>query len=370
MISAQRQSRFRVLDSLRGFAAVLVVIHHFMVFNEKKILGLVNNEFYHFLQFLSSLNHLAVLFFFVLSGFSIGYSLKGKLLKSRAETNNYLYKRLRRIIPIYTLALIFSLIIGIVINNEHAPTYSLYNLIGNMMFLQTPINATSYWFSPYGQNGPLWSLAYEMFFYLFLPILSYVIFRFQIKSGTQILGLIFVLSIASIVFNKYILFLPFLSFLSLFIVWWVGFEIAISRLNKRRGILIWGILLLFGLSTQFFNNHLPSSTIIEMGEAVLMALVLYLLFKINDSWLSPIKNGIKKIFNFFFEQVGHGSYALYALHYPLFIYMNAKGFKPSSQIFFTFVMLFFCIMLEKWTVKQKFSFFKLNYLAIKKSKIG
>jgi peptidoglycan/LPS O-acetylase OafA/YrhL len=188
MLSTQQKqhSRLRVLDSLRGFAAVLVVIHHFMVFNEKKISGLISNEFYYFLQFLSSLNQLAVLFFFVLSGFSIGYSLKGRLLKNRVEANNYLYKRLRRILPIYILALIFSLIIGILINNEHAPTYSLYNFIGNILFLQTSINATSYWFSPYGQNGPLWSLAYEMFFYLFLPVLSYVILRFKIKSGIKI----------------------------------------------------------------------------------------------------------------------------------------------------------------------------------------
>jgi hypothetical protein len=158
--------------------------------------------------------------------------------------------------------------------------------------------------------------------------------------------------------------------LSLFIVWWVGFEIAMSRNNKKSGILIWAILLLFGLSTQFFRKHLPSATIIEMGQGILMATGLYLLFIINDRWLSPIKNGIKSVFNFFFEQAGHGSYALYALHYPLFIYMNAKGFMPSSQIFFTFVLLFCCIMIEKWTIKQKFSFFKLNFLAIKHAKIG
>lgn len=370
MLSTKKTSRFRVLDSLRGFASILVVIHHFMVFNEKKLLGTVDEKLYQLLTFLSSLNYLAVLFFFVLSGFSIGYSLKGKLLASKAETNNYLYKRFRRIIPVYILALAFSLFIGFLLNKEYEPTYSATNLIGNLLFLQTSASATSYWFSPYGQNGPLWSLAYEMFFYLFLPILSFAILRYRVLSRLKILVILFLLSIISIVFNKYVLFVPFLSFLSLFIVWWVGFELAEKKENLKEFYLMMVALFFFGIATQIMANQIPSATIVEMGQGILMGLGLYLLFFINSIWVSPVKNWIKKIFNILFEQVGHGSYALYALHYPLFIYMNALGLKPSFQIIFTFVLLICCIMIEKWAIKQKFSFFNLNYMAIKDPKVG
>ncbi len=369
-MSTNKTSRFRILDSLRGLAAVLVVIHHFMVFNETKLFGVINDRLYSFLQYLSSLNHLAVLFFFVLSGFSIGYSLKGNLLTNKGQTNTYLYKRFKRIIPIYLLALLFSLIVGLLIKNVHQPSYSITNLVGNLLFLQTAVEATPYWFSPYGKNGPLWSLSFEMFFYLFLPFFSYLIIKIRLYARIRIWILLVCLTVVSILINKYVIFIPLLSFLSLFAIWWMGFEVAIDRFKKPKHTINWALFLFLGLAIQMFKDFVPSATVIELGQGFLMGVVLYLLFRLNDLWSSPLKALGKKIFNFFFEQAGHGSYALYALHYPLFVYMNDLAIDTSLQIFFTFVLMICCIMIEKWTAKQSFSFFRLNYLCINTSKVG
>ena len=84
--------RLATLDSLRGLAALVVVFHHFMVFNTNAVQMLVPKTIHDIFLCVSDLNNEAVLFFFVLSGFSIGLAQKGKLISNRPAFNNYLYK--------------------------------------------------------------------------------------------------------------------------------------------------------------------------------------------------------------------------------------------------------------------------------------
>src|SRR5438874_13329861 len=101
--------RIKLLDSLRGFAAFLVVFHHaytrfsYLYFSSEPVL------LHHVLSFISDLNVEAVLLFFVLSGFSIRLSLQKGLPISKNFFNEYVYRRLKRILPLYYVAIIFTI---------------------------------------------------------------------------------------------------------------------------------------------------------------------------------------------------------------------------------------------------------------------
>jgi peptidoglycan/LPS O-acetylase OafA/YrhL len=364
-------NRLHFLDSLRGIAALIVVFHHFMVFNGNALRSKVSAPFMNVLYFISDLNVEAVLFFFVISGFSIGLAQRGELLKSRSAANIYFYKRFKRILPIYLIALGLAALVGLFINSLQKESYSLANLLGNLLFLQTAAGATDYWFSPYGQNGPLWSLAYEMFFYIFFPIFSVLLLKTK-SFENKIIAFCFLIccTLASIVVNKSFVFIPLFAFLSFFIVWWMGFEIAVEYLNRAPDFIFWGLLLGTCCILLLLQHRIPSATIIEIIKSLLIGSFLYLTLFLNLQWSSKVKNGLKAMINKVFKSLGHGSYALYALHYPIFILMNHLGVRWTYQIIFIFVLVICCIFLEKALTRQKFSIFALNYMLVNQKKLG
>ena len=143
------------LESLRGFAALLVVVWHAVAisncldphYTPSGILGaLVDCQIP---------AHFCVLIFFVLSGYVIGLSTKGYLQLTTAGP--YLKKRLVRIYPIYLISILAALAVSV-------PVYPWRTILGNLVFLQII-------FSPIiVENGPSWSLHYEVLYYLlFIP---------------------------------------------------------------------------------------------------------------------------------------------------------------------------------------------------------
>ncbi|UOQ76164.1 acyltransferase [Hymenobacter sp. 5516J-16] len=142
------------LEALRGFVAFLVVLTHCSGF-DKLLNGTQRTGIWTY----SFPGHLAVLIFFILSGYVIGLSTKNSLTWHTA--GEYLKKRLLRLYPIYALALIMALIITY-------NTYSLTTIIANFTFTHMALADAIY------EVGVIWSLHYEMLFYiLFIPISIY-----------------------------------------------------------------------------------------------------------------------------------------------------------------------------------------------------
>lgn len=363
--------RLNTLDSLRGLAAIIVVFHHFMIFNDEKISQMVSSGCFVFFQYVSELNTEAVMFFFVLSGFSIGLAQKGKLIADQLALNHYLYKRFKRILPIYWCALLITLSIGLIIKEPIVGDYGFFNLLGNLLFLQTPKYATDYWFSPYGKNGPLWSLSFEMFFYFFFPLLCFTIGRLKwiyINRNTIFLTLL-VLSISAIVFNKYIAFVPILSFIVFFVVWWGGFRIAVHYLKKEKDTVFWLSLLIISGAILSFKNDLPSASLFELTKALFISACFYFLLELNRIWHSNIKSSSKTIFNFMFNTTGHGSFALYAFHYPILMLFDYYSLEIWIQVCCVLIIINFCYIIERWFILQDFKFLRINYIHIKNSKV-
>ncbi len=135
------------LEGLRGLAAFWVGYAHIFNFT-----NLLDPSFHPSNKYVTDLHasHAAVLIFFILSGYVIGITNTKKCNKSRII--NYLIRRIIRLVPIYFIAIICSIIAS--------PYDSLEVIFGNLFFLQ-PLAV------PVLSGNPiLWTLNYEVIYYL------------------------------------------------------------------------------------------------------------------------------------------------------------------------------------------------------------
>lgn len=157
-------ARFRALDGLRGFAALLVVFYHMTVSSAFKALAVVNN------------GDLAVDLFFMLSGFVIASVYAGRIGDGRAM-GRFLVLRFFRVYPLHLCVLavfvaqeLLKLYLwrkGIALNNGAPFTgdQSPGLLVATLLLVQAwgPFDR-NFW------NGPSWSISCEAFAYLLFAV--------------------------------------------------------------------------------------------------------------------------------------------------------------------------------------------------------
>ena len=150
------------LEFLRGVAALLVIYYHAIVHKFTLDPAYMPGGVWKFI----APGHLAVLVFFVLSGYVIQLTNATPVLGSKVKA--YLQKRFVRIYPIYAAATLFTWL-------AFLPKYAVKVLIFNLLFLQIFKFAPIMW-----ENNPVWSLDYEVGFYLLFIVLSG--FKFNTKA--------------------------------------------------------------------------------------------------------------------------------------------------------------------------------------------
>ncbi|MHC5764547.1 MAG: acyltransferase family protein [Nostoc sp.] len=162
------------LTSLRGIAALVVVIHHFCYYGLPKT-GSTLSAYSNFFKN----GYLWVDFFFILSGFIMThvYADAFYLKVSLNNYKSYLFSRFSRIYPlhIFIISLFIGLeIIKILFLNTSAFTgkFNLTALFANIFLLQAfdlkcpPLLwCSTYW------NEPAWSISVEFFIYCIFPFL-------------------------------------------------------------------------------------------------------------------------------------------------------------------------------------------------------
>lgn len=365
-----QQSRVHILDSFRGVAALVVFFHHIYT----KFYTLFPNRYNstsQLLNYLSSLSNEAVLFFFFISGFSIALSLDGRLPSSNKEINLYLFKRFRRIVPLYILAICLTAVCGLLTKEIWIDnSFHLQNLIGNLLFLQNSNSYTGNWFTPYGDNGPLWSISFEMWYYMFLPVITVLLVKLARKEGQTKhlidLGLFISWSVTlfSIWLNKQI-YLPWIAYLTLFVLWYIGFWIGIHY--KQKTLSLKQLFYLLSITSfHFIISALFTSATLERLKIGMMISSIFLVAYFLKKHLSKVYYFIESVLNFCFNKIGTFSYALYLIHFPLL--MVCKTYMPNSSlslIVTVIFILYIAFQLEGWFKKQKFSFFERNYLPLK-----
>jgi peptidoglycan/LPS O-acetylase OafA/YrhL len=196
------KGRIEELEGLRGMAALAVLVYH--VGDRLQPLG-VPVAWSSF--FVVPLGGTAVMVFFVLSGFVIGYIHREPW--NRTNVAEYLFRRLIRLYPIYLVALLLSFAVA------RRSLFS-WDFLVHLTFLQGALAPVI------SSNGPLWSLPYEVVYYL----LYLALWRFP-RSLKWFAGLSLAAVLASI-------WLPFflLKVLALYGFWLFGCWLAKAGSTK------------------------------------------------------------------------------------------------------------------------------------------
>lgn len=319
---------FESIDMLRALAATAVVLshaRHLLIVNPTDA-GLVHK----LLSFALSLGEEAVMVFFVISGFWIIRSVVSA--GAAFSWANYLTARLSRLWVVAIPAIIIggltdfaglSLIGGAIYDGTqgvNSVTYDVgsrltaQNLGGTLLFLQTIV------VPPFGSNGPLWSLAYEFWYYIWFPALWLALVHRRFS-----LWLIVPIGMA-------ILF-PALN--NLFLVWCLGGIVhwLVSQDifgNNIRRLGVWPVLgaaLLFLLAI-VARHAVDLGTVGLFAVGATFGLLLWTL--VSGAFRAP--GFLRPVATF----GAMGSYSLYVTHFPLLLLIAAL-FVPSQPMQPSFV---------------------------------
>lgn len=340
--------RLEKLESLRGFAAVYVVLHH-MLPHQLSLAGLPVGYLFRFGQE-------AVILFFLLSGFVIHYS------KSRRPNQTFAEYFSKRFLRIY-LPLVVVLCLGYMVQsyrNGEAADPQWRSLAFNIFMLQDlgslKPNVIA---EPYMGNLPLWSLSYEWWFYmLYFPLQKYV------ASDQRRNALVFALSaLASIVYVIWPTFVPrVLMYLS---IWWTGVVMAQAYLASERvqwkdvGLAFTGLTFVAAINAIYCYVALTQGELKSIGvhpvlefrhHAFAMAVVVGALLWQRMHWV-----GFDRFFKPFLPLASF-SYAIYishtyfvGAHYLSFvhnIWVESAGYLVASLAFAFFLERVLCPWLK------------------------
>ena len=341
-------SRLDHLDMLRGIAALAVMAQHLRGFvfqtyssNPAAVDTVLAKIFY----FSTGLGHQCVIVFFALSGYLVGGKSLTDLLHGRFQWPLYLARRLTRlwlvIIPAIFLTLAFdSLGLAItrgegydgrywdVFNSGPSPpagvSHDGVTLIGNIVFVQTifvPI---------FGSNGPMWSLANEFWYYVFFPLIPWIILS-RTNLGARIAGGLIAAALAYA--------LPF-DLLVLGLIWVAG---ALAAFCASLGTLkpIWSrtavrFLALMILAGTILLTKMPQFGVgdLTLGFVVAAALPVLALLPPAGFYYRNIARALSEL-----------SYTLYLTHFPLLtlialVCLGPDRFAPGLHGGIIFIVLF------------------------------
>lgn len=140
------------LEALRGVAAFIVVLSHPIIHHHLLDIHYQPDGIWTYV----APSHTSVLLFFVLSGYVIGMAHDTPLTKFTILP--YLKKRAVRIYPIYLICIALALLIA-------THTYSTNIILSHLTMTQVLLSPLIY------EINPVWSLNYEVLFYLlFIPL--------------------------------------------------------------------------------------------------------------------------------------------------------------------------------------------------------
>lgn len=369
------------LEGLRGLAAFWVGYAHIFNFT-----NLLDPSFHPSNKYITDLHasHAAVLIFFILSGYVIGLTNTEKCNKSRII--NYLIRRTIRLVPIYFIAIIFSILAS--------PYDSLEVILGNLLFLQ-PLAV------PVLSGNPiLWTLNYEVVYYLLFILIWY----YRPKSIYLFLGslMIAILGWISPTFPQLLS-----AYASGWIFWLFGLMLAWRKPlhNSKHKIPLLSYFLILAATNHFYSGKIllngiglvnPNALIINLSDLALLPICLLIIFSItghiennkllqivslsipitttillismgrllsNPNWIISSIYTVLSLLLWFFKTnpnflaklsyFGSISYGFYVLHMPMMYFIHNYFPLSGSLLSFTmraitwfFITTSICIVLE------------------------
>jgi len=400
-----------IAEAGRGFAALYVFVFHIIQYANLKAIMSVGTLPYYLVMFFGNYGHEAVLFFFLLSGFSIHYTSIDRPLGTFSGVLRYYYLRIRRIYPIYILAIILTLVLLYLGYSLFPSEYAseIHAIDGKVVMYNLAFLADRYYIEGiFAQalptNGPLWSLSYEVLYYLIYP-LYWLINRRLGQKGAMISFAL--LSILCITYTRHFEANHFTNVLSLYVIWvmganvaqllrsaersrrscWLCFTVAIYVLAESVWVLenatytlgvyyeiVWGLLffvvmLYFALirESSIRRSHRIMLALTVVGGTIFIDLVSryvdiskdmnFFYIKIHLTSMvfmliavSPKFNVRRLIYIVLgpFEKLGLYSYGLYIIHYPILFFTSAFLIHNQLNALYSLIIVPFIVLLAKY----------------------
>ena len=333
MFTAKRIER---MDAIRGFAALYVAFtHSHAVFRTPlKPLGGFGAE--------------GVALFFLLSGLVIGGSLFRQA--GTPDWKKYFVHRFRRIWPPFLVALLLAWTVQSLILRAPAPLRG-GELLGNLFMLQDLARPGVIVFS-YHLNWPLWSLSYEWWYYMLLPLVWLLPERHR---ANVVLGASVAAAVAYRIFP-----LGPLAYVGCWYLWWAGLEVA-REVYRSGGV---------GWRGQIPNLLRCAVLVAAWSPGVVMAIVRHeRLMPADDPFLPMRHCGGGFVLLFLgvlwarsgwkgfdatigrFARFAPVSYAVYLFHYPLFQLSQAWFSNTHEAVLLLPTML--AVLALSWVVELK-----------------
>lgn len=356
---------FPNLNSLRFFAALLVIIHHIEQY--KEVLGLPNYFHNHSIQLMSKIG---VTLFFVLSGFLITYLL---LFEQKERGNiqiKYFYiRRILRIWPLYYFIIFLAFFIFPHINFMHLPGHDGSHFMVKLLFfvfmMPNVIHAMG---AGLAFGTQTWSIGAEEQFYLIWP------WFIKLFKNKLLIVICVIVAYAGLRYLFDLLFYKHVIFAYLYRIWYLfpidnmafGGLFAVIYFNnykkllallysKLLQILIWILIIamiISGKSLGYFHHQIYS-----------------LLFGILILNLATNSNSIVNFRIKIIDYLGKISYGLYMYH-SIFIFVSIKllasfGWSNNILIYFlSFVLSIGISILSYEYFEKRFISKKSKYSTI------
>lgn len=323
--------RLLALDLMRGLAALLVLISHLRgdCFVEYGALPASQHNLLATIFFAATRTaHEAVMVFFVLSGFVVGGEVLARVRQHRFQIRDYSIDRSTRILIPLVPACLFTVAIGLLLTGEIPP---LDQILANMVGLNEVITKNLAF------NPVLWSLSYEIWFYIFAGAAAYVVS--QRPTGASVLVLLACVIVFAILKTHYL------------IIWMLGACASLfSEVRFRKSLLLAGLLLSLAGSVLY---QLGAESRSVVAVAYVPPVVAEFLFCIGIAMTFPFlisssANRVLARFSLPVTALAAFSYTLYLTHRPTDAalgYIFGKADVISFQSLFTFSLrVLICLM--------------------------
>ena len=388
--------RILSIEAIRGGAAIYVMLGHIVLLYKPY-------QFFPEFEFLTKTifgyGHQAVLLFFIVSGFSITYSSSRMDMSDFQSLKDYLYKRFRRIYPLFFLVLVVSLIVLKITGMDSGFAR---NVLSFIFLTDTASGAIM---NPIPTNFPIWSLSYEIVYYLLFPVML-ILWKKIGQKATFLLFLIvgIIAGLAGFAIWPNHLF----NLLQYYWIWIAGAMLADAYVHEKKikvkylkGLLITSIALMltieeipivafwfwsfffillfllfysdnrelsrgeriknfaigigsqaFCYSLTFFEEIVYHANLLRVILSGLGILTVVLYF-IPEHFL---KRSVRAMLNPFVRS-GSFSYALYILHWPLItlsVFLYSKFFSSSFMVMSVLIAInILIIILTSWFLEER-----------------
>jgi exopolysaccharide production protein ExoZ len=177
-LGGEATTRNLPMEGLRGFAVLLVFFVHYHALFGAWVSS--NSMTFAFSKFLSNVGQAGVDLFFVLSG----YLIYGSVIKKHRSYFGFIGRRIQRIYPTFLCVFAIYVLLSVLFPSESkVPT----NAMGASLFLLENALLLPGLFNIPAIVTVAWSLSYEFFYYLLIPVLVGILaMRYWNRSGRVI----------------------------------------------------------------------------------------------------------------------------------------------------------------------------------------